>query len=87
MGGFDCRQTPAEITYGLERIAMYILGVDNVYDLPWNIKTGVSYGDIFLQSEKEFSAYNFEFAKIEDLLKQFGTSTENIRIIEALTRA
>jgi glycyl-tRNA synthetase alpha chain len=71
MGGFDCKQTPAEITYGLERIAMYILAVDNVYDLPWNIKTGVSYGDIFLQSEKEFSAYNFEFAKIEDLLKQF----------------
>lgn len=71
MGGFECKQIPAEITYGLERIAMYILGVNNVYDLPWNIKTGVSYGDIFLQSEKEFSAYNFEFAKVEDLFKQF----------------
>ena len=71
VGGFECMQTPAEITYGLERIAMYILEVDNVYDLPWNITTGTTYGDIFLQSEKEFSAYNFEHANTDMLLKQF----------------
>ena len=71
MGGFECKDTPVEITYGLERIAMYILGIDNVYDIPWNINSKVSYGDIFLQSEKESSAFNFEYANVKDTLLQF----------------
>ncbi|MDR0483828.1 MAG: glycine--tRNA ligase subunit alpha [Alphaproteobacteria bacterium] len=71
MGGFELQKTPVEITYGLERLAMYILGYDNVYDMPWNIKANITYGDIYLQSEKEFSAYNFEYASVEDLFLQF----------------
>ncbi len=71
MGGFAVNQVPAEITYGLERLAMYLLKVDNVYNLPWNAKTGVSYGDIYKQSEIEFSAFNFEHANVKDLIEQF----------------
>jgi glycyl-tRNA synthetase alpha chain len=69
MGGIECRVVPVEITYGLERIAMYVLNVDNVYDLPYS--EGVSYGDIFLQAEKDFSIYNFELADVKDLIEQF----------------
>ena len=61
----------AEITYGLERICMYIQNKNNVYDLDWN-NYGVKYGDVFLKAEKEFSAYNFEHANTDSLLKQFN---------------
>ncbi len=70
VGGFDCKPVMGELTYGLERLAMYIQGVDNVYDLDWN-GAGVSYGDVFLQNEKEFSAYNFELANTERLFQHF----------------
>ena len=70
VGGIECRPVSGEITYGLERLAMYIQGKENVYDLDFNGK-GVSYGDIFLQNEKEFSAYNLEFADTAQLLRQF----------------
>ena len=70
VGGIECRPVSGEITYGLERLAMYIQGVENVYDLAYN-EAGVSYGDIFLQNEREFSAYNLEFADTEQLLCQF----------------
>ena len=70
MAGFECKPVSAEITYGLERICMYIQNKNNVYDLDWN-SFGVKYGDVFLQAEKEFSAYNFEFANTESLLEQF----------------
>lgn len=74
VGGFDCSPVTGEITYGLERLAMYIQGVENVYDLAWN-KAGVgpqqSYGDVFLRAEKEFSAHNFEFADTDILTRQF----------------
>ncbi|NQV57888.1 MAG: glycine--tRNA ligase subunit alpha [Rhodospirillales bacterium] len=70
VGGIDCELVSAELTYGLERLAMYIQGVENVYDLDWNGK-GVTYGDIFLQSEKEFSAYNFEYANTDMLSREF----------------
>ncbi len=83
VGGFECKQVPAEITYGLERIAMYILGVDNVYKLPWNAKTGVTYGDIYLKSEKEFSAYNFEHANTKHLLQQFEQMQEECASLAA----
>ena len=70
VGGIECRPVSGEITYGLERLAMYIQGKENVYDLDFNGK-GVKYGDVFLQNEKEFSAYNLEFADTAQLLQQF----------------
>ncbi len=70
VGGFDCRPVSGELTYGLERLAMYVQGVDNVYDLDFN-GAGVKYGDIFAQNEREYSAYNFEYANTEVLLRHF----------------
>ncbi|MBB4632700.1 glycyl-tRNA synthetase alpha chain [Sphingosinicella soli] len=70
VGGFDCKPVAGEITYGLERLAMYIQGVDNVYDLAFN-DAGVTYGDVFLANEKQQSAYNFEHADTDALLRQF----------------
>jgi glycyl-tRNA synthetase alpha chain len=70
VGGFECDPVPVELTYGLERLAMYIQGVENVYDLDYN-GNGVSYGDVFLQNEKEQSAYNFEVANTEMLFRHF----------------
>ena len=70
VGGIDCNPVSVELTYGLERLAMYVQGIDNVYDLDWNGK-GVKYGDIFLQGEKEFSVYNFEQADTEVRISQF----------------
>jgi len=74
VGGFDCSPVSGELTYGLERLAMYIQGVDNGYDLDFNGATGedrVTYGDVFLQAEKEFSAHNFEHANTEMLFRHF----------------
>ncbi len=71
MGGFDCKPVAGELTYGLERLAMYIQGVDNVYDLRFN-NHGVSYGDVFLKNEQEFSKYNFEVADTESLFDGFA---------------
>ena len=71
VGGFDCKPVTGELTYGLERLAMYIQGIDNVYDLKWNAE-GVKYGEVFLQNELEFSAYNFEIADTETLFRHFA---------------
>ncbi len=68
--GFDCDPVSGELTYGLERLAMYVQGVENVYDLDWD-GHGVTYGDVFHQAEREFSAYNFEHAEAANLIKQF----------------
>jgi glycyl-tRNA synthetase alpha chain len=70
VGGIDCDPVAVELTYGMERLAMYIQGVENVFDLNWNSK-GVKYGEIFLQAEKEFSAYNFDRANNEMLAREF----------------
>ncbi|HTI31478.1 MAG TPA: glycine--tRNA ligase subunit alpha [Sphingomonas sp.] len=70
MGGFDCKPVAGELTYGLERLAMYIQGVDNVYDLDFN-GAGVTYGDVFLENEKQMSKWNFEVADTESLFDQF----------------
>ena len=70
VGGFDCNPVMGEITYGLERLAMYVQGIDNVYDLDWN-GAGVTYGDVFLENEKQFSAYNFEHANTDILFQHF----------------
>jgi glycyl-tRNA synthetase alpha chain len=70
MAGMECKPISVELTYGLERICMFTQGKSNVFELSWNDE-GVRYKDIFHQSEKEYSAYNFEFANIEYLLKNF----------------
>ena len=70
MTGIECKPVPVELTYGLERLCMFVQGKKNVYDLDWN-KEGVKYKEVFFQAEKEFSAYNFEFANTETLLKNF----------------
>ncbi len=71
VGGFDCKPVAGELTYGLERLAMYIQGVDNVYDLRFN-DAGVSYGDVFLKNEQEMSKYNFEVADTASLFDGFA---------------
>jgi len=69
VGGLDCRPVTGEITYGLERIAMYLQGVNSVFDLAWTRE--FSYGDIFHQNEVEMSTYNFEHADVPDLFARF----------------
>ena len=73
VGGLDCKPVTGEITYGLERIAMYLQNVDNVYDLLWTETPAgpVTYGDIYHQNEVEQSAYNFEHANVEQLFQWF----------------
>jgi glycyl-tRNA synthetase alpha chain len=70
VGGFDCRPVAGELTYGLERLAMYIQGVDNVFDLKFNDE-GVSYGDVFLDNERQMSAWHFEVANTDALFDGF----------------
>ena len=71
MAGFECKPVSVEITYGLERICMFTQQKKNVYDLIWN-NDGITYREVFHQAEKEFSAYNFEHANIENLFKIFN---------------
>jgi glycyl-tRNA synthetase alpha chain len=70
VGGFECRPVTGELTYGLERLAMYIQGVENVFDLRFN-DAGVTYGDVFLENEREGSEYNFEVANTDRLFAAF----------------
>jgi glycyl-tRNA synthetase alpha chain len=70
VGGFDCLPVAGELTYGLERLAMYIQGVDNVFDLKFN-REGVTYGDVFLANERQMSAWHFEVANTEALFDGF----------------
>ena len=74
MGGYDCKPVAGELTYGLERLAMYIQGVDSVYDLDFN-GHGVSYGDVFLENEIQQSTWNFEVADTERLFDAFRKAT------------
>lgn len=71
MGGFDCKPVSGELTYGLERLAMYIQGVDSIYDLDYN-GAGMTYGDIFLDNEKQMSKWNFEVANTDMLFDLFN---------------
>ena len=70
VGGIDCSPVTGELTYGLERLAMYIQGIDNVYDLSWD-NNGTKYGEVFLQNEKEQSVYNFEKSNPLVLMNSF----------------
>ncbi len=86
VGGFDCDPVSGELTYGLERLAMYVQGVDNVFDLNFNGREGeerILYGDVFLQAEQEYSRYNFEMADTEMLLRHFRDAEKECKAILA----
>mgnify|MGYP003625521903 CR=1 FL=1 len=86
VGGIDCYPVTGEITYGLERLAMYLQGVDSVYDLVWSDGPfgKVTYGDVFLQNEIEMSTFNFEHANVDALFEQFDLfERESGKLIEA----
>lgn len=83
VGGFDCAPVSGEITYGLERLAMYAQGVGNVYDLDWN-GAGVRYGDVFLENERQYSRQNFEVADTDMLSRHFADAeAECARLVAA----
>ena len=86
VGGIDCNPVPAEITYGLERLVMYLQNIENVYDLDFNGAEGAAakkYGEIFLRNEQEQSAYNFEHANTDVLFKRFAEcETESKALID-----
>jgi len=83
VAGFECNPVPGEITYGLERLAMYVQGVENVYDLNFNGGSNdkVTYGDVFLQNEQEFSKYNFEAADTEMLFRHFADAEKECKAL------
>jgi glycyl-tRNA synthetase alpha chain len=87
VGGHDCRPVSGELTYGLERLAMYVLGVEHVMDMPFNDPDGripLSYGDVFRQTEREYSRWNFDVADTDMLLKHFeDAEQECARILDA----
>ena len=83
VGGIDCKPITGEITYGIERLAMYLQGVENVYDLVWT--EGLTYGDVYHQNEVEQSTYNFEHSDVDWLFAQFGKyESEAKRLIAQL---
>jgi glycyl-tRNA synthetase alpha chain len=86
VGGFDCRPVAGELTYGLERLAMYVQGVENVYELDFNGQ-GVSYGEIFLQAEREYSGFNFEAADTERLFRHFADAEAECQSLLSRTPA
>jgi glycyl-tRNA synthetase alpha chain len=73
VAGFECAPVSGELTYGLERLAMYLQGVESIYDLNYNGANNdrVTYGDVFLQAEQEYSRHNFEHADVEMLFRHF----------------
>jgi glycyl-tRNA synthetase alpha chain len=87
VAGFECAPVSGELTYGLERLAMYVQGVENVFDLNFNGGSGagrVTYGDVFKQAEQEYSRYNFEAADTEMLFRHFKDAEEECRRILAI---
>jgi glycyl-tRNA synthetase alpha chain len=86
VGGLDCRPVTGEITYGLERLAMYLQGVESIYDILWSDTPDgpITYGDLFRQNEVEQSAYNFEQADVSVLLRHFEDHEQACqRLLEA----
>ncbi len=82
VAGMDVDPVAGELTYGLERLAMYVQGVDRVYDLRFN-DDGATYGDVFLENERQFSAFNFEVADVDTLKRQFEDMVQQVgRILE-----
>jgi glycyl-tRNA synthetase alpha chain len=85
VGGIECDPVSTELTYGLERLAMYVQGVENVYDLDYN-GAGVSYGDVFKRAEREFSAFNFEYADTALLFRHFADAEKECRALLDLAK-
>jgi len=83
IGGLECKPVSGEITYGIERLAMYMQGVDSIYDLLWasGPQGDISYGDIYHQNEVEQSVYNFELAGINELFEWFDVCEAQSRIL------
>jgi glycyl-tRNA synthetase alpha chain len=79
LGGLDVELVPAEITYGLDRLAMHVQGKRSVLDLEW--APGVTWADVYLENEREWSAYNFEVAPVELLMRRFGEYEEECRML------
>ncbi len=84
VGGIDVEVVSGELTYGLERLAMYVQGCDNVYDLKYN--DDMSYGDVFLQNEQEQSAFNFEHANIPHLMEGFKNAEDQCKALLNLAK-
>ncbi|NNM13820.1 MAG: glycine--tRNA ligase subunit alpha [Gammaproteobacteria bacterium] len=85
-GGLECKPVTGEITYGLERLAMYLQGVDSIYDITWadTPNGAISYHQVFHQNEVEQSRYNFEVANVDELFKAFDAAeTETNKLLEA----
>ena len=80
MAGVECKPVSVEITYGLERLCMFIQNKKSVFDLIWNDE-GITYKDVFHQSEKEFSAYNFEYANTDNLFRIFEMLEEETKLL------
>lgn len=80
VGNIECKIVAGELTYGLERLAMYIQKKESIYDLAWN-NEGVTYGEIFLKQEQEFSAYNIDVANIDDLFADFAKAEQECFIL------
>jgi len=80
MTGIECKPVSVELTYGLERICMFTQAKNNIFDLVWN-NEGIKYKDIFQRAEREYSAYNFEFANIENLLKNFEIAESECKFL------
>jgi glycyl-tRNA synthetase alpha chain len=86
VGGLECHPVSGEITYGIERIAMYLQGVDSIYDIVWTDGPNgvVTYGDVFKQNEIEMSAYNFEHADTDNLFTYFDDcESQSVKLIAA----
>lgn len=84
VAGYDCSPVTGELTYGVERLAMYVQGVDNVYDLNYNGRQGadkITYGDVFHQNEQEYSRYNFEVANTDLLMQHFEDAEKECQSI------
>jgi glycyl-tRNA synthetase alpha chain len=79
LGGIDVELVPAEMTYGLERLAMFLQGKRSAFDLEW--APGVTWGDVYRESEREWSTYNFELAPVDVLTARFGQYEEECRLL------
>jgi glycyl-tRNA synthetase alpha chain len=86
VAGIECSPVSGELTYGLERLAMYLQGVDNGFELNFNGREGagkVTYGDVFLQAEEEYSRHNFEYADVDALMRHFRDAEAECRALLA----
>jgi glycyl-tRNA synthetase alpha chain len=79
LGGFDVELVPAEITYGLERLAMFLQGKRSAFELEWG--PGITWGDVYHESEREWSTYNFELAQVDVLTRRFGEHEDECRLL------